>query len=93
MNVNNNFDMNDGNNNFNKKFIDRINDDSSFNEKDSKLNNDNEDFIFLDKIKNNLKKEKNEKKNNLNDNNYKFKVEIIEKKKDDAINKESKKNK
>ena len=92
MNVNNNFDMNDGNNNFNKKFIDRLDDDSSFNEKDSKLNNDNEDINFLDKIKNNLKKEKNEEKNNLNEN-YNFKVEKIEKKKDDSINKENKENK
>ena len=50
-------------------------------------------FIFLDKIKNNLKKEKNEEKNNLNDNNYNFKVEKIEKKKDDVINKENKENK
>ena len=98
MNANNNFDMNDGNNNFNKKFIDRLDDDSSFNEKDSKLNNDNEDINFLDKIKNNLKKEKNEEKNNFNsindNNNYNFKVEKgVEKKKDEVINKENKDNK
>jgi hypothetical protein len=98
MNVNNNFDINDGNNNFNKKFIDRLDDDSSFNEKDSKLNNDNEDINFLDKSKHNIKKEKNEEKNNFNsindNNNYNFKVEKgVEKKKDEVINKENKDNK
>ena len=99
MNVNNNLEKNNINNNFNKKFIDRLDDDSSFNDKDNKSNQDI-DVNFLEKIKNNLKIEKNEDKtnfisnfNNTNfnstNNNFNFENEKIDKKMDYFINKEN----
>ena len=93
INVNNNIlDKNESNNNFDKKFIERLDDDSSFMEKDNnnKSNHEIEEINFLDKIKNNLKKEEEDEKNIYNDNNYNnnyinFRNEKIEKKKEDSI--------
>ena len=49
MDVNNNLEKNSINNNLNKKFIDRLDDDSSFNDKDNKSNQDI-DVNFLEKM-------------------------------------------
>ena len=94
ININNNIlDKNESNNNFNKQFIDRLDDDSSFMEKDNnnnnKSNNENEEINLLDKM--NEKKE-NETKNIINDNNINnnnnninLRNEKIEKKKEYTI--------
>ena len=100
ININNNNEKIE-NNNINKNFIDRLDEDSSFMEKDNNINNKSnneiEEVNFLEKIKNSLNKEKNEEKNinnnNINNynNNFNIKNEKIEKNKED-LNKENKEN-
>ena len=97
VNINsNNLEKNDVKSNFNNKFIERLDEDSSFMEKDNiiktNIEHENEEVNFFEKIKNGLIKEKNEEKN-IENNNYmnsansniqpNYKNEKIEKKKDD----------
>ena len=107
ININNNIvNKNENNNNLNKHFIDRLDDDSSFMEKDININNKSineiEEINFLEKIKNSLKEDKKEDKNIYNKNiynntncinnfNFNLKNEKIEEKKDES-NKENKEN-
>ena len=85
------FKMNKKENNFNIKFMDRLDDDSSFMDKDNNSNNNKSNNNIINSEENNIIEKdnniiKNEEKININENN--IKNEKMEQKKDIIINKE-----